>query len=214
MYRWSADYNHQFGNFFSLGRGETIPFTSSVLSFFVSIARDFESGEFLVSIKDQIDPDMNNSTVIPVRSIGVSLICQFIKRSNLPRPIGMNCYQEFVWMNWWFHEFLKLFQSSWICAIQIYSRSSRVRFFPTFLWTFSFVQCFSFVCNLYSFDSAHFTASVQFTVDSVRVCHEWFRARWRECDTETLMSIPEMIGARSEWTSFPSLLRLASRWNL
>jgi hypothetical protein len=43
----TPDPNHQFPEILSLGRGETIDLTSSTLSFFISIAREFESGELL-----------------------------------------------------------------------------------------------------------------------------------------------------------------------
>jgi hypothetical protein len=61
----TPDSNHQFCELLSLGRGETIVLTSSSQSFFVSIAREFENSELLFSIKNQIDPKLNNSTVIP-----------------------------------------------------------------------------------------------------------------------------------------------------
>jgi hypothetical protein len=63
----TSDSNHQFDEIVSLSRGETIDFTSSSsrLSFFISIAREFENGELLFSMKDQIDPELNISNVIP-----------------------------------------------------------------------------------------------------------------------------------------------------
>jgi hypothetical protein len=61
----TPDSNDQFCELLSLGRGESIHFTSTNLSFFVSIAREFENTELLFSIKNKIDPELNKSTVIP-----------------------------------------------------------------------------------------------------------------------------------------------------
>jgi hypothetical protein len=62
----TPDPNHQFCDILSLSRGETICFTSSNLSFFVSIAREFNNFELLYSIESQIDSetDLNVETVI------------------------------------------------------------------------------------------------------------------------------------------------------
>jgi hypothetical protein len=61
----TPDSNHQFEEVLSLGRGETVIFTSSNQSFFLSIAQEFENYELLFSIKDQLEPELTNSTVIP-----------------------------------------------------------------------------------------------------------------------------------------------------
>jgi hypothetical protein len=87
----TADPNHQFFEILSLGRGETIDFTTSTLSFFISIAREFENGELLFSLNDQLDRELNLSNVIP----------RLIERSEFKIP---NCEEiEFIASH--FHEF-------------------------------------------------------------------------------------------------------------
>jgi hypothetical protein len=89
----TADPNHQFCEILSLGRGETIDFTSSSsrLSFLISIAREFENGELLFSMKDQIDPELNLSNVIP----------RLIERNEFKMPH----YEEIEFIASRFYEF-------------------------------------------------------------------------------------------------------------
>jgi hypothetical protein len=61
----TADPNHQFVKIISLGRGETIEFTLSTLSFFISIAREFENDELEFAMKNKIDHEIKLSNVIP-----------------------------------------------------------------------------------------------------------------------------------------------------